>query len=211
MAITENTKLQMSVFARFHGQLTMNVWYYNVSGTFSGIGAAAVAEAWWQHVKAAYRGLVDVAFSTTFEKVLCVNVSESLGEYGEYSIPTAERVGTRVVAGAVGMPPFVAAGARLAVGTRTTRPGQKRFGWVLESDSSGPSLGSEYITLANALLAKAAAQGTLGAPALGMILDPIVARLDPTSGLVTAWQNVTGYTVNPTTTSQVSRKMNRGA
>lgn len=211
MAITEGTKLRISLYATFHGQQCMNVWYYNVTGTFTGISAGAVGNAWWQRVKTDYRALVDVAFSNVFEKVLVTDVSEALGEYGEYSIPTGERVGTRSVASASGMPPFVAAGARLSVATRVTRPGQKRFAWVLEQDTSGPSVSTTYIDLANAVLAKAAVAGTLGVPALGMDLQPIVARVDPTTRVVTAWQPITGYTVSPTLTSQVSRKMGRGA
>jgi hypothetical protein len=211
MAITEGTKLEISVEAALYSQQVMNVWTYEVGGTFSGISAGSVAHAYWNHVKTTYRALVSTEFGPTFTRVLVKDLSDPTGDYGEYGVPVNERAGTRSATGVQGMPGFAAAGVRLTVATRVTRPGQKRFPFLLEDDSAGYGLTSGFTTLVNALMTAATVSVTLGAPALGMDLNPIVVRRDPTTGAVTAFQQVTGFAINPNTTSQVSRKIGRGS
>jgi len=210
MAITEGTLLQISVNYTLYLQQMMNVWTYEVGGTFSGITAGAVANAYWQRVKASYRGLISTDFGAAFSKVVVADASDPTGDYGEYSIPSSERTGTRSTSSSNGMPPFVAAGVRLAVATRVTRPGQKRFPGLMESDSAGENVDPGFITLVNAIMDAATVSVTLGSPALGMDLNPIVIKRDPATGSVLATEPVTGYTVNTRSTSQVSRKVGRG-
>lgn len=210
MAITEGTKLRVSLVGAWYDQLVMNVWTYQVGGTFSGISAGAVAEAWWNHVKDEYRAMVASGYGNAFERVIVADMDNPAGDYGDFSIPTAERVGTRSAGSAQGMPPYAAAGVRLSVATRVTRPGQKRFGWLLETDAAGPGLDPVFAGLVADVMDAATVGVTLGAPALGMDLDPIVVRLDPVTGLPVAAQSVTGYAINTNTTSQVSRKIGKG-
>jgi hypothetical protein len=211
MAITEGTLLRVSLSGLIYNQLVMNVWTYEVGGTFSGIEAGAVANAWWQRVKTPYRALVGTAFGAVFSKVIVADMENPLGDYGEYAVPVAERSGTRSNGSENGMPGFVAAGVRLSVATRVTRPGQKRFPWLMENDSAGSGLESGFSTLVATLMDAATVNVTLGAPALGMDLNPVVVRLDPATGLPVAYQPVVGYSINTSTTSQVSRKIGRGA
>lgn len=211
MAITEGTKLEISLEGRWVTDTVMNVYQYEVGGTFSGISAGAVANAWWQHVKSAYRAIVTSASDVAFVRVLCKDLSDPSGDYGEYSIPTAEAAGTRSASGIQFLPHFNAAGVRLSVATRVTRPGQKRIPWLLEDDSQSGVLSSGMTSLLTTLFDAIIPDFTLGAPALGMDLNAIVVRKDPTTGLVTAYQPVTGYSINPYVTSQVSRKPGQGS
>lgn len=211
MAITEGTLLQMTVAGFMYSQQVMNVYTYEVAGTFSGITAGAVANAWWNHVKTPYRALASTVFGVAFDKVIVRDMGDPLGEYGEYAIPTAERTGSRDTGATNGMPGFVAAGVRLGVGTRVTRPGQKRIAWLTETDSAGTALDAGFASLVNTLMAAAISNITLGSPAVGMALHPVVVRVDPTTRLPVAHQPITGYAVNTFTTSQVSRKVGKGS
>lgn len=211
MTITEGMLLRVSMQGLLYNQLVMNVWTYSVAGTFTGVEAGAVAQAWWNHVKTPYRALVGTAFGAAFTRVIVADMEDPTGDYGEYAVPTAERPGTRSNGSENGMPGFVAAGVRLTVATRVTRPGQKRIPWLMENDSSGSGLESGFSTLVSTLVTACTTIPSLGAPALGMSLQPVVVRLDPATGLPTANQNVTGFSINTSTTSQVSRKIGRGA
>jgi hypothetical protein len=100
----------------------------------------------------------------------------------------------------------------MTVDTRVTRPGQNRFGGLLESDLTNGVLGSGVLTAIDALMAVAGVGTlTLLSPALGMDLLPIIVRKDPSTGLPTAHQAVTGYLTNIQVTTQNTRKIGRGA
>ena len=85
----------------------------------------------------------------------------------------------------------------MTVATRTTRPGQKRIGGLLEVDSNGGVLQSSYLALLDALAAELCDVITLAAPALTFNLTPSVFRKDA-AGAVTAHQPVVGYVVSKT-------------
>jgi len=211
MAITEGTLLEVTLDGLFGTTQVMNVWQFEVGGTFSGITAGSVANAWWQHMKSSYRALVSDGSGPAFTRVKVRDLSDPTGDYGEYAVPTNEQAGTRSTAGSEFLPFFNAAGARLTVGTRVTRPGQKRFPWLVETDSQSGVLTATPTTLVNNILDAAIPTLTLGAPALGMDLNSIVVRKDPATGEVTAYQPVTGWAINPYVTSQVSRKRGKGS
>lgn len=211
MALTEGDLIEVVVKQSAFQQQVLNVWQYEITGTFTGITAGAVANAYWQAVKATYRAVIADAYVPFFEAIAVRQLNDPLGDYGEYSIPSGERGGTRSTGTTDLAPVFLATGVRMTVDTRVTRPGQKRFSGLMDSDVTNGVVGSGVLTAIDALMAVAGVGTlTLGSPALGMDLLPIVVRKDPTTGLPTAYQEVTGYTINIQATTQNTRKIGRG-
>lgn len=210
MAIATGSKIAVSLQMAFSGNVAMNIWQYNVLEIVGTPTAAHYAEGWWNHVKTGYRALCLTGWTPAFLSVRVAELVAGVGEYGEYAIPSEEQAGSRT-------PPtdsdpavsFNAAGVRLTVGTNATRPGQKRFPFLTQQDQTGQTLGAAYTALLVTLMNTMTANMTLGAPAAGVVLVPNVVRMNP-DGSVAAAQLVTGYSINPYVTSQVSRKQNRG-
>jgi len=210
MAITEGTLLEITLGMRFQESVLMNVYAYEVTGTFTGIAAVNVAEAWWNSVKNVYRNCIRASEAIGFRTVMLRELNNPAGEFAEWNIPTGEQQGTRSgVSSSEFLPQFNAGGFRLTVGTRLTRPGQKRIPGLVEEDSVAGVLSSAYTAVLEALAAVVDGPLTLGVPALGMDLQPIICSKDAT-GAVVAHQNVVGHVLNPYVTSQVSRKVGRG-
>jgi hypothetical protein len=210
MALGTGSLIEVSVNMLYNESVSMNVWQYEVQAMLGTPSAAEVGAAWWDVVKATYRALPTVASGNVFRSVIVRDLSDPTGVYGEFSVPSGEQAGTRVLSGEAGQPTptFVAGGVRLTVGTRLTRPGQKRIPFVYEIDSEGNFLSAAWVALARSLFDVMTNDLTLGSPALGTILQPIVCS--KALGAVTDWQSVVGYVINPNITSQVSRKFGRG-
>lgn len=184
---------------------------------FAPVGAAwltadalAGAQAWWDNVKAAWRASVPANAGFTFDSVLFEEIGAGLG-FGEYAIPAAEQLGTRTGTSGDFLPTFAAAGVKLTVGSRVTRPGQKRFPGGMEMDSTGSAWTAAYITIIDALADKYDTSLTLGAPVATGNLQPKVVRLAADGVTVVASQDVVGHVTNPNVTSQVSRKIGHGS
>ena len=213
MAIFVGTDLQMTVKNTYQAQQIETVWSYHVQDAPIGVGVTApeLAQAWWNHVKNAYRAIVPVGFAAYFFSVECRVVNNPLGDFGEYDIPVGEQVGTRAnPTQAEVMPGFVCAGVKLTVGTRATRPGQKRFSVLMEGDQNASALQPSITTPLNALMTLMTADlGPLGAPAVAFNLRPMIFRLGPGESLINS-QRVVGHVLNPYVTSQVSRKIGHG-
>lgn len=192
------------------GSSLFNVFqYWCLAGTVTTDGAD-LGEAWWNHVKGVYRGLVVGAWGPFFDSVVSRDLTDPTGLYGEFAIPSAERAGTRTApAASQWLPTFNAVGVRLAVGTRVTRPGQKRLPILAEEDVVGQDVQAAILSLVNSWGLVMTANMVLGAPAALTSLDPVVVRKDATGAYV-ANQVITGFVVNPRATSQVSRKYGRG-
>lgn len=211
--IDVGSHLEISMVMRVFEQQCMNVWTYRVVGSLAGTPTATqVGEAWWNHVKAAYRALASTAFLGAFQSVRVREMFNSSGALGEYPIPLAEQAGTRTPpTQGEGMPLFNAAAARLTVATRATRPGQKRFPFLLEQDSSGNQLQAAFAALVNTLLIAAEGEIVLGAPVATMtIQSEIISKSDNPETLIEA-QDTTGYVIATNVSSQLSRKLGRGA
>lgn len=210
MGIVADSNVEITM-KMFYGNVEQyNVWQYRVA-TFTGVPSAAnIAEGWWNHVKSTYRALVTTGYGSVFQSVLIREMDSPTGDYAEYAVPTAERAGTRTdTAANTYATTFTAVGVRLSVGTRVTRPGQKRFGFITESDLNSNQIETAYLNLITSHMNVMAADMLLGSPAAGVVLRPYVIRKDPTGAVVTG-QRVTGFIVNPFATSQVSRKLGRG-
>lgn len=194
------------------GQQCENVFTYNLNGApLVTASAADVAEAWWNDFKTDLRALCPaVSAWASFDSVFVTELVSG-GAYGEYAIPSGERVGTRAgVSDDLPLPGFVCGGVRLVVGTRATRPGQKRFPFVTDVDVDGNSLGGTYFGLLDTVADHCAANISFGGGLVGSGASPVVGGT-VVSGFPTVFQSVTGYVTSHYVTSQVSRKLGHGS
>lgn len=210
MAIAADSNIEITMKMNYGNVQQFNVWQYRVA-TFTGVPSAVnVAEGWWNHVKATYRALVTSGYGPAFFSVLLREMDSTTGDYAEYAVPTAERAGTRTdTAANTYASTFTAVGVRLSVGTRVTRPGQKRFGFITESDLNSNQIETAYLNLITSHMNVMSEDMLLGSPAAGVVLRPYVMR-KAADGTVAVGQPVTGYITNNYVTSQVSRKLGRG-
>ena len=194
------------------GQQVLNVWQYTSGNVAVGVEAVHIAEAWWNHVKATYRALAITGLSPSpFQSVRIRELNNPVGAYAEFSVPSGEQAGTRTPpTQAQLLPPYTAAAVRLAVGTRTTRPGQKRLPFLCEEDNASGNLQSAFNALVVSFMNNMDGIITLGAPAATATLTPIVVSKD-TAGNVTASQAWTTYVISPYISTQNTRKIGRGA
>jgi hypothetical protein len=210
MAITTGSIIEVSLKQLFSGQQMYNVYHYGVVEIIGTVNASNYAAAWWNHVKTNYRGLAQSIYGQVFDSVRVVEMGASDGEFAEFAIPTGERTGTRpTTAEPQSLPTFNAVGVRLTVGTRETRPGQKRITFMSEADTVGNSVEAGFLGGVQSLAALLSVPIVLGSPAAGCVLQPCVVRKGPAYSVL-ASQAITGYLVNPYVTSQVSRKQGRG-
>lgn len=207
-------KLQIALEMRNLGQQTMNIWYYDITASPQDIPVVNIAEAWWNHVKAAYRGLAVSTFTQqSFVAVHVKDADDPVGEAASWNIPAGEIYGTRTDpgGGANLMPPYVAVTAKLGVATRATRSGSKRFPFMTEADQSNGVVTTAFATLVTAVLTSAAGLILLGAPAALMELDPVVRGVGASDPPVVTYQPITSFAVNLNASTQNSRKVGRGA
>lgn len=211
MAIEVGALLEISSVGEVFSNEVRNVWQYEVTTTSPTITAAHVAEGWWNHVKTVLRGIIPTTVTGYYRSVEVRELNNVAGAIGIYGIPSGEQAGTRSATGGGDiMPPYVAAAVRLNVGTRSTRPGQKRFGGVLEGDNVNGQLQTALKNAIDTAMNTMISSMTLGAPAATMTLKPIVCRKDAT-GFVTAFQNIESWNVNQYLSTQNTRKFQRGA
>lgn len=212
MALTPGGRLKIILRWQLANQNCEAVQWYRMDGAaFLTADVPAVLEAYWNDIKSVWRAMI--VTSPTFKFIELLGAEESpTGGFGSYSVPLAEQQGTRA-AGSLGnfLPSFNAAGVKLTVAARTTRPGQKRLPGLMEGDNDNGTLEAPFIALADAVAAKYSTPIILGAPVATGALIPIVARLAGVPPTVTAAQDVTGHVVNQYITSQVSRKIGHGS
>lgn len=211
MAIGAGSLIEVSIGGTMFNQLWMNNWTYEVAGELGGPTAANWGQAIWDAIKTPYRALVANIYGAAFQFVKVREMDSLTGEYGEYAIPAAEQGGTGGTSTVSYEATFVAAGVKLVVATRVTRPGQKRIPGARAEDSNSSMWQPAYVTKLNTFMNAVLTMGTLGSPALGSEAHLAVVRVDRETGLPTAHQPVVGYLVNPAQTSQVSRKLGVGA
>ena len=210
MPIINDTLVEIVLDQMFFGQNMLNVFQYEVHPPTGAIDPVSLGNAWWNDIKASMRAFALAGGAGVFRSVKVRELNNPTGDYGEYAIPAGESSGTRSAPEqANALPIFNAASLRLVVGTRTTRPGHKRVGYLLEEDNSGGVLGSAFQVLMASFGVIVSNDMTLGVPALLTVLNPIICRKDAT-GAVTAHQPVTGFIVNTNITSQNTRKPGRG-
>lgn len=210
MAIGVGWKLKVDVRYRWANQKMQNVWWFRVDELPAPATALEIAEGLWAQIGPDYRALAPSTSTDVFESVVVNEYEPADGELAEYPIPPSEQAGTRSAAGlGDALPVFNAAGVRMVVTTRATRPGQKRFPFLYEADNVSGVLQAGYQALVENLLDQFLPFCLLGDPALNVKLVPQVVRL-AANGVIVAGQDITGYYVNPQITTQNSRKIGRG-
>lgn len=212
MSMSAGTLIEIVHVGTFFSQQVLTVWDFEIQEPGATGTMVQILEGYWNHIKATYRAMcqsTNGAFTMTLRGR---ELNNSTGEYAEFDIPVGEQAGTRApTAQPDWLPPFSAVGARLTVGSRTTRPGQKRFSVVSEADSgNGGGLQAALKTAVQNYLTVAIAEMTLGAPAALTIIKPVICRKNA-AGAVSAHQSITGFLVNNNVTTQNTRKIGRGA
>lgn len=211
MAITSGL-VQILLRYTFLGQRCETTSYWSPGGAvWLTANAAQGAEAWWNEVKDEWRALYPSSSDVSMDSVFFQEIGGGL-EYGEYAIPTGERLGTRVATGLGDfLPAYVAVGCRLSVTTRVTRPGQKRFPFALEGDNVNGRVGDAFLALCASVAALYSTPLIMGAPVATGTLTPQIARFDRATGTLEAQQEAVGYVLNGFFTSQVSRRPGHGS
>lgn len=209
MPIGIGIPLRIEIRGTIKGQACMvRQWYETDGAAFLTADPTGVGEAFWNHIKTAWRAM-HIGDGVDFTQSIFVAEDGPTGAYGEYAIPTGEQTGLRSGAGlGSSLPAYSAGGIRLTVGSRVTRPGQKRFWGLYELDADhGDLVSAGYATLLDGIGPMFSAPLTLGAPVALGVLNPIIVSMGGTPPVVVASQPVTGYLVHPYVTSQVSRKV----
>lgn len=213
MPFLPNDEIVVAFRYTYLGQKCENVQTYLVGGTTSVLATMTqVLEALWNDYKVRFRALGSTSTDVnTFDSLLGTQVGGSL-QFAEFAIPTAERAGTRA-AGDDGewLTSFAAVGVRQTVGTRATRPGQKRFPFLREGDVVGNAIVSASLVTFDALGGAFSQVSVLGSPAAGVALQPQVVHEPGIRNPTRALQPVIGWATNPNLTSQVSRKLGNGS
>lgn len=212
MAISGNLMALITRYLWLDQECENVAWYQPQGAAFLTSNMAAVAEAYWNDVKTLYRAVMpdDVSYGR-FISVVGIEYNGSDG-LGEYAIPDAEAVGTRDVDGSEPVSGTLAAGVRLTVDSRLTRPGQKRIPMLVETDLERNFLAAAFITVFTPLVAIWDEDRTLGAPVATGVLQPVVAGKDEDPPHdYTRIQLIRGHVINPYITSQVSRKRGHGS
>lgn len=210
MAITA-TDLKMTIKGTCLGQRwNLGCWYRLTGAAFATADPLGVAEAYWNDIKSAWRALALAAADFYTLEIFCEEEGAN-GQYATFPIPSGEQVGLRALGAALNLePPYVAYGVRQTVGSRVTRPGQKRIPGVGRQDTTNGYVVTATATLVGSVAAKFSSGITLGAPVATGVMWPEVCRIDPATRLILAKQDVTGFLLNPYATTQVSRKVGRG-
>lgn len=210
MALSVGDILEVSLEGANQLQAVYNVWQYRVTTLTGAPLASDWGQAWWDEVKTNMRAIMVNTPNFFWNTVKVRDITDPLGIYGEYIIPAGEKSGTRSSAGLTEpTPSFLGMGVRLSVATRATRPGQKRFSFLMEEDVQGQVLTAPYVALVNTLMTQMTADLTLAAPAASCVLTPVVVSKGAT-GLAVAEQDIVGFGLKGVVTSQVSRKLGRG-
>jgi len=195
----------------WQGQECQNTQYWTPGGAaFLTADMIQVLEAYWNNLQPILDPLMPA--SSTVGSFISL-LGEEIGtgnQFAEYAVPLADQQGSRSGLTDDTVPAsFNAFGFRQVVGTRLTRPGQKRFPWMAENDIDGNELDPTFIDLIADLADHFSNTVILGAPVATGVLVPVIGGT-VVDGEPTVWQDVTGAIINQDVTSQVSRKKGRG-
>lgn len=209
MTIANGSFIEISLAMTWMSQQMYLVYQYQVGTLPLTVNAVQLAEGWWNNVKTVHRALAPSGAPATFRRAIIRELNAPTGDYATFDINPVDQVGTRTGASGDKLPAFNAYGVQLVVGTRATRPGQKRVPFGYEGDQVDGVWSATFNTLILTWANLMTAPMTLGAPAATATIQPIIVRRDA-SGFVTAHQPITGWLANPNVTTQNSRKPGRG-
>ena len=208
MAITGGSVLRLTLVQNYMAQEVLNVFYAKQTAGSSSDSPATVVDGFWQDIKAAWRAVMPDTDDMLITKIVLEDLVTPF-DYYEYVVPTSEQRGTRSYTGAL-LNSFSAASIKIVVPTRATRPGGKRISGLTEDVVDRQNLVSSYITLLNTLFAALATGWAATSPGSGSYAVGVYGYGRPASSSPT-FQQMSGYLVSPYVSSQVSRKIGRGA
>lgn len=133
----------------FFAQEILNVFHYR-DVAITGFLPVNIASGFWNAVKAAWRAWLPNSASLIFDRVDVEALFDDHA-FGSYSIPSAERQGTRAAGGSNLSSPNLAGAIKLEVGTRVTRPGSKRIVGLLDADHDYVTITAGPLALLQAL------------------------------------------------------------
>lgn len=212
MPFLPNDEIRVAWRYVYLGQRCENVQTYLVGGVSSVLFTMdQVLEGLWNDYKARFKAVMSAErVVNNFDSLAGDQIGGAL-QFGEYAVPFADQLGTRGPGQVINwLNSFSAVGVRQTVGTRVTRPGQKRFPFLVEGDVSNNAVDPATLILFDALGGAFSQVSVLGAPALGMALQPQVVHEPGVRDPVRHVQPVIGWQTNANVTSQVSRKLGRG-
>lgn len=129
-------------------QEVQNVMHFEMAGTGAAL-AENIAKGFWDWIKSPLRGVTTTDMN--YLSVDCYDNDDPAGDFGTYTIPSGERLGTY---GLLTLTPNSAYGMKLNVGNRTTKPGATRFAGVrADAVGDGGYFDSATNTLLNTLAA----------------------------------------------------------
>lgn len=206
MTIPANAVHEIAIRGTFQGSKIQNVFHFTNSIVTPDVSATTACEAFWNDIKAAWRGWTPTSPQLIWTEVVCT-LRGAGGQYGSYAIPGAEQSGTRAF-GSDFLPSFNAANITFNPSLRLVRPGSKRIAGVLEGDQvSGVLTGGAVALLST--LAVALVNGFTDA-VTGASYTYIIWGQVNSNRPVEVKMPINGYTVSVNVTSQVSRKLGRG-
>lgn len=212
MALSPGAEIRVAWRYTYLGQKCENVQTYIAQGAaVIAVTVDQLCEALWNDYKARYKAVMSANRAiNTFDSLLGDEVGGSLA-FGEFAIPFADQLGDRLPdATSQWLNSFSAVGVRQTVGSRLTRPGQKRFPFLNENDVSNNAIEGATLALFDALGGAFSQPSALGSPAVGVAMQPVVVHEPGVRDPVRHVQDVIGWVTNPNLTSQVSRKLGRG-
>jgi len=195
----------------WQSQECQNTQYWTPGGAaFLTADMIQVLEAYWNNLYPILEPLMPASSAVgSFISLLGEEIGTG-NQFAEFAVPLDEQQGSRSGLTDDTVPAaFNAFGFRQVVGTRLTRPGQKRFPWMAENDIDGNELDASFIDLITPLADHFSNTVILGAPVATGVLVPVIGGT-VVDGEPTVWQDVTGAIINQDVTSQVSRKKGRG-
>lgn len=213
MALVPGSEIKVAFRYQYLGQNCENVQSYIAQGAaVVGVNVAQLLEALWNDYKGRLLAISpDDALVMSWGSLFGEEVGGTL-EFGEYPIPIGERQGERTASSQYEwLPGTLAGGFRQTVATRLTRPGQKRFPFLQRGDVAGNILNGTYLALLEDVAGAFCSPSTLGAPALAVVMQPIVVHEPGVRDPVRHVQDVASWLVNTNATSQVSRKLGHGS
>lgn len=212
MPFLPNDEIRVSWRYTYLGQKCENVQTYLVGGVSSVLFTMDQAlEGLWNDYKARWKALMSAErVVNTFDSLAGEQIGGTL-QFGEFAIPFADQLGTRGAGvTTTWLNSFSAVAVKQLVASRLTRPGQKRFPFLNESDVEGNQVSLATLPLFDALGGAFSQVSVLGAPALGMAVQPQVVHEPGVRDPVRHVQAITGWATNPNVSSQISRKLGRG-
>lgn len=207
MALPDGGLIRITLNQTHQGQQVRNVFWYRAEDAVGGDAALGVGQTFWEVVRTAWRNFTPNSPLLTFDAVDVRYMDGDL-DYATYTIPEAERQGSRNVGSAQLMPVFVAANITLNPANRQVRPASKRIGGLVETDNNANQIEAGTRALLGAL--GTAFTTTLASGGFIDFLTPVVVGMPNANRPTRLLIPIVSQQVGRNVTTQNSRKVGRG-